>query len=144
MTVTFCGHREVDEPEQVREWLRETVRRLAETGAAEFCMGDNGAFDRMAAGVVSELRRDFSGIRSVLILAYPDHPAYDAALYDGSVYPGLESIPRRFAISHRNRWMVERADCVLVYVRYGWGGAAQTLEYARRKGKRVILYPQLP
>ena len=39
MIVTFCGHREVDEPEQVREWLREAVRKLAEAGAAEFCMG---------------------------------------------------------------------------------------------------------
>ena len=98
----------------------------------------------MAAGAVSELRRDFPGIRSVLILAYPDHPAYDAALYDGSVYPGLENVPGRFAISYRNRWMVERADCVVAYVEYGWGGAAQTMDYARRKHKRVVQYPELP
>ena len=37
--------------------------------------------------------------------------------YDGTLYPPLETIPRRFAISHRNRWMVDAAGvgvaCVL-------------------------------
>ena len=143
MIVTFCGHREIDEPERVREWLRETVRRLAEAGATEFLIGDSGAYDRMAAGTVQEQKKEFPGIRSILVLAYLDR-SFDTQAYDGSVYPGLEKIPRRFAIIHRNRWMIAQAECVVAYVRYGWGGAAQTLEYAQRKGKRIIQYPQFP
>lgn len=143
MIVAFCGHREVDEAEQVRAWLRETVRRLAQAGAEEFYMGDNGAFDRMAAGVVREIGREYPRAKGILVLAYPDR-RFDPKYYDASVYPGLETVPQRFAISHRNRWMIERADCVVAYVLYGWGGAAKTLEYAQRKKKRVILYPELP
>ena len=64
----------------------------------------------------------------------------DESGYDWTVYPGLENVPRRFAISHRNRYMVDMADFVVAYVTHGWGGAAQTLEYANRKKKSIIQY----
>ena len=56
------------------------------------------------------------------------------------MYPALEHIPRRYAITHRNRYMVDKADFVVAYVTHGWGGAAETLEYANKKKKSVILY----
>ena len=60
--------------------------------------------------------------------------------YDETLYPRLESVPRRFAISRRNEWMVQESDAVVAYVTHGWGGAAKTLEHARRKKKNVLLY----
>ena len=32
------------------------------------------------------------------------------------------------------------SDAVVAYVTHGWGGAAKTLEYARRKKKNILLY----
>ena len=61
--------------------------------------------------------------------------------YDSTVYPPLEAVPRRFAITHRNRWMVDVADVVVAYVLHDWGGAATTLRYANQKAKRSIRYP---
>lgn len=58
--------------------------------------------------------------------------------YDGSVYPPLETVPRRYAISKRNEWMVEQADVIISCVTHGWGGAATTLTYANRKKKSII------
>ena len=63
---------------------------------------------------------------------------YNPQYYDGSVYLPLETIPRRFAISKRNEWMIEQADVVVACVTHNWGGAATTLTYARRKKKRII------
>ena len=63
--------------------------------------------------------------------------------YDSTVYPPLETVPRRFAISHRNRWMVEASDVVVAYVLHDWGGAATTLRYAKQKDRRIILYSEL-
>ena len=60
--------------------------------------------------------------------------------YDSTVYPPLETVPRRFAISHRNRWMVESADVVVAYVLHDWGGAATTLRCAKQKKKQIISY----
>lgn len=60
--------------------------------------------------------------------------------YDSTVYPPLENVPRRFSISHRNRWMVESADVVVAYVLHDWGGAATTLRCAKQKKKQIISY----
>lgn len=38
--------------------------------------------------------------------------------------------------------MVNDADVVIAYVQHSWGGAAQTLEYAEQKRKRIILYKE--
>ena len=139
MTVTFCGHREIDNSERVRAWLTETVTELIEQGAEIFYIGDSGAFDRMAACVVHTLKASYPNIRSVLVLAYLDRPA-DLRFFDGSTFPPLEKVPLRFAISHRNRWMVDASDCVVACVKYGWGGAAQTLDYAVRRKKQIVCY----
>lgn len=66
----------------------------------------------------------------VLILAYLK-ARQDISYYDSTVYPPLETVPRRFAISQRNRWMVEATDVVVAYVLCDWGGAATTLQYAK-------------
>ena len=139
MTATFCGHREIEDSERVRAWLTETVTELIGQGAELFYIGDCGAFDRMAAGVVHALKAGYPQIRSVLVLAYLDRPA-DLRLFDSSIFPPLEKVPLRFAISRRNRWMVGASDCVVACVQYGWGGAAQTLDYAVRRKKQIIRY----
>ena len=36
--------------------------------------------------------------------------------------------------------MVDVSDVVVAYVKHDWGGAAKTLEYARRKKKEIINY----
>lgn len=38
----------------------------------------------------------------------------------------------------RSKWVVKEADLVIAYVTYYWGGAAKTLEYAKRKKKTII------
>lgn len=82
------------------------------------------------------------GIEIVLVLPYLNKEI-DSELYDSTVYPLIESVPPRYAIVHRNRWMVDNSDLVIAYVTHGWGGAASTLKYAERKKKRVILYPNI-
>ena len=47
-------------------------------------------------------------------------------------------MPLRFAISYRNKWMIEQSDYVVTYVNHSWGGAAQFKELAEKKGKTVI------
>ena len=79
--------------------------------------------------------------QAVLVIPYPDRK-YDESGYDYTLFPPLESVPHRYAILKRNQWMVAQADVVIAYVTHSWGGAAKTLEYARTKRKKVILYPE--
>lgn len=141
MTVTFCGHRDVSEPETIRAWLSETVEGLIREGADRFYLGGYGRFDALAAAVVREQKERHPEIRSVLVLPYLDRE-YDVDLYDESLYPPLESTPKRFAISKRNEYMINAADCVIAYVVHDFGGSYNSLCYAQRKNKRVIRYKQ--
>ena len=139
--VTFCGHREVQEPEKVQKWLYETVSGLILEGADVFYLGGYGGFDRMALTVVNKAKEAHPGVRAILVLPYLDR-SLDLDAYDGSVYPPLEKVPRRYAISRRNRWMVDQADVVVAYVIHEWGGAATTLRYAEAKKKTIIRFPE--
>jgi uncharacterized phage-like protein YoqJ len=139
MIVTFCGHREVHEPEKVKGWLEEVVDRLIHEGADTFYLGGYGQFDALAAAVVREKKERYPQIRSVLVLPYLDRN-YDASAYDETIYPPLENVPRRYAISRRNEYMVDHADVVVTYVVFCFGGAYKTTQYAERKLKRMIRY----
>ena len=139
MTVTFCGHRELDDPSTIRRWLEETVDRLIGEGADRFLLGGYGDFDSLAASVVFQAKQKHPDVRSILVLPYLDRKA-DASLYDSTLYPPLETVPRRLAIVKRNEYMVSRSDVVVAYVLYSWGGAAATLRYAEKQQKRIIRY----
>ena len=51
---------------------------------------------------------------------------------------GIESVPKRFAISFSNNYMVNESDTVVCYITHDWGGAAQFVEKANKKGKVII------
>ena len=42
----------------------------------------------------------------------------------------------------RNEWMVRRSDVIVAYVLHSWGGAAKTLDYARKKKKIILQYEE--
>lgn len=138
MTVTFCGHSQVANATVVASALTKIIDDLIAAGADEFLLGGYGEFDTMAAVAVHNAKKNYPGIRSTLVIPYIDRD-YDPAIYDGSLYPPLETVPRRFAISKRNEWMAANSDVVVACIQHSWGGAATTLKYAERKKKRIIV-----
>lgn len=135
MTCTFFGHR--DAPSELRDRIKTTLLDLIEhQGADLFYVGNHGNFDRMAASVLQELSAEFPTIRYFTVLAYlPAHEPSPAP----TVFPeGIELVPKRFAISFRNRFMVEQSDLVVAYVACPCGGAAKFTDLALKKGKTVI------
>ena len=139
MIATLCGHAQISQVEEVEKWLYAVSESLIEQGAVTFYLGGYGAFDGLAASVLWEQKKRYPQIELVLVLAYLNDRR-DTSSYDRTVYPPLETVPRRFAISHRNRWMVEVSDVVVAYVLHDWGGAATTLRCAKQKAKQIISY----
>lgn len=140
MVCCFFGHR--DTPETVRGALETAIRQLIEQDGADcFLMGHQGAFDRMALSVLRRLKRDHPQISYFVVLAYLPGKAAEEPLYDPAetLYPeGLETIPRRYAISWRNKWLIRNSDVVVTYITHSWGGAAQFAALAERQKKRVL------
>ena len=140
--VMFCGHSDFYGDTAIKNWLREIVEGLIHKGADDFLLGGYGGFDVCAASVVWELKKQYPENTSTLVLPYLDRKV-DATKYDSTTYPPLEKVPKRYAISKRNEWMVNEADTVVAYVTHDWGGAATTLAYAKRKKKEIINYGKI-
>lgn len=137
MTVIFCGHRDIVCSDKLTRQLRFVLYDLISEGADTFLLGGYGTFDSIAAMAVRGLKSTYPNLRSTLVLAYLDRD-YNEDLYDDTVYPPLEGVPLRYAISQRNRWMVAASDVVVSYVTHSYGGAATTLRYAEKKKKRIV------
>ena len=60
--------------------------------------------------------------------------------YSETILPeGIETAPKRFAITYRNKWMIEQSYYVVTYVVHdAVSGAAKFQKLAEKKGKRVI------
>lgn len=138
LVCAFFGHR--DAPPIQRE-LYECIENLIKTRSARiFYVGNNGAFDRVVQYVLQDLSKKYA-IQFYVVLAYmpQTHKQFDDFDSEHTLYPdGLETVPKKFAIFHRNRWMVQQADIVVAYVTRSFGGAAQFLAYARNQKKEVI------
>ena len=137
---TFFGHH--DCPGSVREKLYEIISDLIENrGVSMFYVGNHGAFDAIVRSVLRDLQRKYPQIQYTVVLAYlpgkKSEFSYDD--YSDTMLPeGIEAVPRRFAISWRNKWMLRQAEYVVTYITHPWGGAAQFAEIAERQKKNVI------
>lgn len=141
MIITFCGHNDVPDIHNIRKWLDNVLDQFKHEKPCIYYLGGYGEFDRLAASIVRQKQKVNPAVQAVLIIPYLNRK-YDKSGYDYTLFPPLESVPPRYAISKRNEWMVAQADVVIAYVTHDWGGAAKTLQYARAKGKNVILFPK--
>ena len=135
LACTFFGHR--DCPETIRTKLRSTLKDLiAEHNVDMFYVGNQGRFDALVRAELCELQEEYPHIRYAVVLAYmPQKGSKDC--YDTMLPEGIESVHPRYAISWRNNWMLQQSDYVVAYVAHSWGGAAQFLKAAEKKGIHI-------
>ena len=137
MSVTFCGHGKINYDDEIKNRLKYEIEKAINKGERDFLLGGYGSFDLLAAHTLKTLKSQYPQIKSTLVIPYIDRN-YDTCLYDDSVYPPLENVPKKFAIVKRNEWTVDKADIIIAYVEHDWGGAARTLKYAVRKKKEIV------
>ena len=137
MTVTFFGHK--DTPKEIKPTLRTTLVDLIENhGATEFYVGNNGNFDTMVRRQLENLSQTYP-ITYNVVLAYLPTKKNEYEDHSNTILPeGIETVPKRFAISYRNKWMIDQSDVVVTYVTHTYGGAWQFKAMAERQGKMVI------
>ena len=138
MVVAFFGHKNT--PSAVKPLLEQTVQRLIEeNGEITFLVGTHGAFDLMAQGVLKQALQKYPQITCYIVLSYIPVDRSDEQYPLPMLVPeGIESVPKRFAISFSNSYMVNECDAVVCYITHDWGGAAQFVNNAEKRGKTVI------
>lgn len=138
----FIGHREA--PEDILPILGRVVEKhILEYGVTDFIVGGYGSFDRLASRGVISAKERYPQITLTLLLPY--HPAEKPIKlspgFDGSFYPpGMESVPRRFAIIRANKYMVNHSDFLIAYVCRPASNARNLLEYAEKRAKQGGLH----
>ena len=140
MICTFFGHRDV--PSKIKFELIEIISNLIEKeNATVFYVGNQGNFDFYVKTVLEDLKEKYTQIDYFVVLAYL--PVKKECIindeYKNTIYPeSIETVPPKFAISWRNKWMIERSDIVVTYVNKPYGGAYNAKELAKRKHKKIV------
>ena len=144
MIITFCGHSNFIESNEMEKKLLSILNESIGDSQADLYLGGYGSFDEFAFNCAKKYKSTHPNTHLFFITPYitenyqKNHLQQKAAEYDAIIYPDIENIPLRFAITYRNKYMIEKSDIVIVYLTHTWGGAYQTYKYAKRKNKRII------
>ena len=136
---TFFGHR--DCPETIKPKIHVAVVNLIENhGVTMFYVGNQGNFDRMVRSVLKEVTTAYPGVGYAVVLAYmPSAKVANLSedFSDSMLPEGIETVPKRYAISWRNKWMIDHADYVVTYLVRLQGGAAKFVALAQKRKKQI-------
>lgn len=146
-TVSFFGHRYIYDTFLVEKKLERVITKLlSKNNYVEFLVGRNGEFDQIVSSVIrrckNEVRNDNSA--HILILPYVTAEFKNNEVSFFNYYDEIDicpdSLEKHFKEAHqaRNRYMVNKSDLVVFFVKDSKGGAYQTLRYTKKISKRYI------
>lgn len=142
MIVTFCGHGDYRKNAEDEQKILEILEREVGDNECEFFLGNYGLFDSFACSCATKFKATHPNARLIFVTPYMDEKYIKSKTelnhnFDQIVYPPLENVPKKFAISRRNEWVVDSADVVIACVSYSFGGAYKTYSRAKKKGKKL-------
>ena len=144
MFVTFFGHSYFSPTEENERKILNFLEEIIGDRIAYAYLGNLGGFDEFAYDCCKKYKENHSNLSLIYVTPYmtinfqEKHIKQEMKRYDAVLYPEIEDKPIRFAISYRNKFMVEESDYVITYVSHDWGGAYTAYKYAKRKGKHVF------
>ena len=139
MVVTFCGHADFSEHQRCRSILLSLLEQKIGEQPTDFYLGGYGAFDAFAYACCKEFQATHPQVKLIYVTPYlaDRHLKTLSGQYDSILYLPIEKAPLKYAVSHRNREMIQRADWVVAYVTRTYGGAYQAYCYAKKKNKEI-------
>ena len=149
--IAFIGNREVYDKEIVLKRLLVLFEDLFGSGRGDvmsdfpvFYCGGYGSFSQIASDAIDIFRERHPEIESKKLFITPyitprylKVVEYMKEFYDEIVYPPLENVPSKFAISRRNQWMIDRCNLLCAYMENPCGNTRKCVDYAIRKDKNV-------
>ena len=146
-TVSFFGHREIDNAVQVERNLEDKITELIRTKEyVEFLVGREGEFDILAASVVKrvKMQMDYGNCSLIWVLPYMKAEFRDNEKNYLEYYDDVEVCEQsakahfKSAMQIRNRAMVDRSDLVICCIQHKSGGAYKTVKKAKKQDKNIF------
>lgn len=138
MIISFFGHRDFFDENIKREDVVSLIESKAKEKHVDFYLGQYGKFDAFAYDCAKLYKEKHPTAKLYFVTPYI-YPNYsrlkDKERFDGIIYPEIENVPKRYAISKRNEWIIEQSDLILFYVISNYGGSAKALKIAIKRNK---------
>lgn len=152
-TCCFFGHRTINETEELRIKLTETIEKLITQEKVDtFLFGSKSQFDELCLEIVSALKEQYPHIRRIYVRAeYPfindDYRAYLLKSYEDSYYPEKILGAGKTVYVERNCEMIRNSRFCIVYYKESYtpknrnSGTKIALDYAFKQKKEVMIFP---
>ena len=141
MIITFFGHGDYQRNAADEQKILEILEREVGNNECEFFLGGYGGFDGFSYSCAQKYRKEHPNARLIFVTPYMDEKYIKSRTeYMKNVdvvYPPIENVPQKFAISRRNEWMAEQADVVITCISRSFGGAYTAYKYAKTKKKKI-------
>ena len=147
-TVSFFGHRMIDDVLEIENRLEQLIRTLlSEHEYVEFLVGRDGEFDQLVSSAIRRCKREYRSDNSshiwvlpYLTAEYRDNKESFRDYYDEiEVCESAAGSHYKNAHQTRNRAMVDRSDLVVFCIQHESGGAWQTMKYAKKQNIPYII-----
>ena len=149
-TCCFFGHRTINETEELKVMLRDTIERLIiEENVDTFLFGSKSSFDSLCLELVTELKKKYPHIKRIYVRAeFPfiddGYKEYLLKSYEDTYFPEKIVGSGRAVYVERNCEMINKSRfCVVYYDEENMpskrkSGTKIAFEYAQKQGKEII------
>ncbi len=151
-TCCFFGHRTINETEELRKKLTETIERLiTDKNVDTFLFGSKSRFDSLCLELVTKIKEKYPHVERIYVRAeFPvindEYKSYLLKSYEDTYYPEKIMNSGRAAYVERNHEMIDNSKYCIVY--YDEVNAPTTrksgtkiaLDYALKKGREVTIF----
>ena len=146
MIISFFGHRDFFDENIKREDVVSLIESKAKEEPVDFYLGQYGKFDAFTYECAKLYKEKHPTAKLYFVTPYI-HPNYsrlkDKERFDGIIYPEIENVPKKYAISKRNEWIVDQSDFIIFYISHNFGGAYNALKVVtKKKLQHINLYIQ--
>lgn len=140
-TCAFTGHRELPRDFSYTA-LKKQIAALIEEGVHTFYIGMARGFDLAAAKAVISLKKKYPQIRWVACIPFFGQEKNFCALDKKKYVKYLQQADEKQILSEnyykgcmheRDRYMADRADVLVAFLRHDTGGTAYTVRYFQKK-----------
>ena len=144
MIITFFGHSNFHKTTEYEQKILEYLEKNIGDTLTEAYLGGYGDFDELAYECCKKYKATHPNFSLIFVTPYiteeyqKNRLNYVKTKYNDIIYPEIEDKPLKFAITYRNRWMVERADHVICGILVEYGGAYKAYSYAKSKNKTIF------
>jgi len=138
MRITFCGHSDFIRTVEYEKAILKILEAEIGYDKAEIYLGEYGLFDNFAFECSQKFKATHPNVSLIFVTPYLSKISKETSdRYDEIIYPNLEGVPKKFAISYRNKYMIEKADVVVAYINRAYGGAYESYKVAIRNKKKI-------